>query len=518
MSIFRYISSILITFALLFNTTYAQTPPPPAPATVTVRMTTEGFVPSNITINKGDTVVFQNDDSQMRWPASNLHPTHTLYPEFDPKQGIAAGQSWQFTFQKAGTWKYHDHIFPQYSGTVIVNGTNDTSIDTPATDTENTSWWVKLRRGIRNFFYRLTHWGKARPVEVKNEETSDTSQYNLPVAENSEEIFSNDQVLGSYLKKYGAKQTITSLRLLEPKFGSCHQPAHKAGRMGLALFGDKVFIEYSAECQSGYYHGALEEYLKQNGSGNLNESLANVCKGGTNDFFEHQCFHGIGHGLMAWANYELPEALQACDGLPRRKDSCWTGVFMENLVAKPAEGRSVSNEPVGATDVHYTKYLNSDPQYPCNSVGDVYKSSCYFLQTSRMLQIYGADFKKVAEACSDAPQVYQASCFGSMGRDVGGSYPKDMQREITECRYVTDNGHRIECLNGAVQNSFWDPSGQNLALEFCRLLADDTEKSSCYTTIFSRAPEVISSKDDLERFCSKAESQYQSKCRQQYSI
>lgn len=89
---------------------------------VTVTMGASGFSPKQIRIGKGTTVTFQNTDSAPHWPASAPHPAHTNYPEFDPKQAVAAGASWSFTFNKPGVWSYHDHLnFPSYGfGTVTV--------------------------------------------------------------------------------------------------------------------------------------------------------------------------------------------------------------------------------------------------------------------------------------------------------------------------------------------------------------------------------------------------------------
>ncbi len=105
------------------GTQTSTTPTPtatPAAKTVTINMTSSGFSPATITINKGDTVTFVNQDTKSRWPASAPHPTHTDYPEFDAKMGIVAGGSWSFTFTKTGTWKFHDHLNPSQFGSVTV--------------------------------------------------------------------------------------------------------------------------------------------------------------------------------------------------------------------------------------------------------------------------------------------------------------------------------------------------------------------------------------------------------------
>lgn len=95
--------------------------PPPAPPAVTeITITASGFTPSTVSIKKGDTVKFTNFDSIAHWPASAPHPSHTNYPEFDSRPGIAAGSSWSFKFLKIGTWSFHDHLNPGLHGTVIV--------------------------------------------------------------------------------------------------------------------------------------------------------------------------------------------------------------------------------------------------------------------------------------------------------------------------------------------------------------------------------------------------------------
>ncbi len=93
----------------------------PAPAgSIVISMRQDDYDPSEITIRKGQTVVFVNKSSDWRWPASNLHPTHDIYPEFDPKEPVAPEGSWTFRFDKAGVWRMHDHLAPYITGTVTV--------------------------------------------------------------------------------------------------------------------------------------------------------------------------------------------------------------------------------------------------------------------------------------------------------------------------------------------------------------------------------------------------------------
>jgi len=96
--------------------------------------TDTGYSPSSLTVKLGETVVFKNNSSRSMWTASAMHPTHTAYDgtslaqhcpntagtAFDECTSATPGSSWSFTFAKAGTWHYHNHVSPSDYGTVIV--------------------------------------------------------------------------------------------------------------------------------------------------------------------------------------------------------------------------------------------------------------------------------------------------------------------------------------------------------------------------------------------------------------
>ena len=85
-----------------------------------VKFTGTAFEPSTLTIKAGDTVTFENKSGDDFWPASNVHPTHLLYPGFDAKKPILDGGSYSFTFTKTGSWGYHNHLTPDIQGTIVV--------------------------------------------------------------------------------------------------------------------------------------------------------------------------------------------------------------------------------------------------------------------------------------------------------------------------------------------------------------------------------------------------------------
>lgn len=111
----------------------------PTPATSTPQVPTSaavtygqaGFAPAEVTIKKGGTVTWQNQSGGTMWVASAQHPTHMGYSgtslaqhcddtadtSFDQCKNAA---SYSFTFDKTGTWPYHNHSNASHFGRVIV--------------------------------------------------------------------------------------------------------------------------------------------------------------------------------------------------------------------------------------------------------------------------------------------------------------------------------------------------------------------------------------------------------------
>ncbi len=85
-----------------------------------ITMGEDSYEPQNVRIKVGSKVTFVNAAGTPRWPASDLHPSHLIYSEFDPKTQIANGAKWEFVFSQEGEWGYHDHLAPYITGTIDV--------------------------------------------------------------------------------------------------------------------------------------------------------------------------------------------------------------------------------------------------------------------------------------------------------------------------------------------------------------------------------------------------------------
>ncbi|MEK6809894.1 MAG: cupredoxin domain-containing protein [Nanoarchaeota archaeon] len=99
---------------------------------LTIKITADGFEPKTLTVKTGTTVTFVNEDSDKHWPASAMHPTHAVYPGsniekcgteekiFDACKSLEQGESFSFTFNEKGSWRYHDHLSISSTGTIVV--------------------------------------------------------------------------------------------------------------------------------------------------------------------------------------------------------------------------------------------------------------------------------------------------------------------------------------------------------------------------------------------------------------
>lgn len=93
---------------------------------VTVTYSDTGFSPQSITVTKGTTVNFINKSQIPLWVATDPHPEHTDYPEFESVKANDGklpemGQDFSFVFKETGTWKYHSHTASSDIGTEEVH-------------------------------------------------------------------------------------------------------------------------------------------------------------------------------------------------------------------------------------------------------------------------------------------------------------------------------------------------------------------------------------------------------------
>jgi plastocyanin len=120
--------ALVFGLVILFSRNDTRTTPvlpeeaqPEGPVVATIRMNINDYQPNELSIKVGEAIQFVNASDKQLWPASNIHPTHDIYPEFDPQRALQPGESWTFTFRRSGLWRMHDHLLPYLKGVITVN-------------------------------------------------------------------------------------------------------------------------------------------------------------------------------------------------------------------------------------------------------------------------------------------------------------------------------------------------------------------------------------------------------------
>ncbi len=100
-------------------TTMQATPTPAQQSQNTVTLTTNGFSPTSLTIKAGQTVTWVNKSGSDAAIDSNPHPVHTSYHPLN-LGSFPDGGTLSLTFDKPGTYSYHNHLNPSEQGTIVV--------------------------------------------------------------------------------------------------------------------------------------------------------------------------------------------------------------------------------------------------------------------------------------------------------------------------------------------------------------------------------------------------------------
>lgn len=113
---------IVFGFMLIKNLNHNEPTPPVVtpPKTASVNITEDGFAPSTIKVNIGTVVIWHNLDHKPHRIAANPYGTHSTLPSLDSMSKIPPNGTYRYTFDKAGTYGYHDELNPKINGTVIV--------------------------------------------------------------------------------------------------------------------------------------------------------------------------------------------------------------------------------------------------------------------------------------------------------------------------------------------------------------------------------------------------------------
>lgn len=443
------------------------------PQTYVVEITEEGFVPSRLTIMKGDTVTFTNRRATPSQPASDPHPTHETYTGFDPKTGISPGTSWSFQFDEAGDWRYHDHLDVSARGEFVVLG-----------------------RAARDIVEAGTCDG---------------------------ECF--DRLVRATVEKDG---TDAAFRLFQDTFEkgelprTCHWTAHQIGEASYELFKEgKDFPVSNATtfCGYGFYHGFLEGLLRDNPDPKYALSFCAKIEEKLGTMGLWNCYHGIGHGFTENPpppetegdfNAMIKPGIEMCEFLFgtdfRNLNLCLTGVYTvpAGFAGKDEYGLSITKDTI-------FKYCEGQPYR--------YLKACYGEFAPKLDVLLEWDVRNLTPVVGAIPDEKLKRLITwvvpsvMLARDVQSS---DFSRYIDGCREAFSGTLRNICWGGTILGFFIHgrPEKQyEIVATFCNSGSwkTDAERRFCWGEGF-RQMRTNYTREKVASLCQIAPAEFQPLC------
>lgn len=518
-----------------------------------IQMTADGFEPDRLEIIAGDSVIFENVDQADHWPASNVHPTHELYADFDAKRPILPGESWSMTFFRPGIWGFHDHLNPQYTGQITVlpdthpvdGGESSSSAPAQAELTGLARIWAAIKRYVsavidaaRQLVVEVYNPSVAGAPVVTQTSSASTQQldtsFRPPPAAQFDQVYRDLQptcpeddftcwvaFFRQQTVSFGpqiAADLVSQMKedgIVSPVVDE-HQLAHQIGRQTAESFGvnDQAFLlcpmsALNGGCQHGFFEFVLG---RANSSSEAADLICQQLSEGypAKDYF--YCYHGVGHGVMMAAAYDLDRALSVCDEFEVlvARDGCWQGVFMENVNAGMG---GFAREGVFSQD---------DPLAPCSELEAQYKHECYVNHAGWLMDYFDGEVEAASAACTQAVDGFAPSCLESIGLmvtnpvwqstlygDLEGTQFELVAWELCT-RFPPDRIH--SCVIGGIDNIHnFDVFEIDRATAFCNTV-DRQYQELCYQrmgfNLFNQMTEI----EDVIAACESVDPEFRQPC------
>ena len=148
----------------------------------------------------------------------------------------------------------------------------------------------------------------------------------------------------------------------------------------------------------GCYHGFIARALLEDPNNTIRQ-LERICdKYIDNPLKYDACFHGMGHGIVAYEGYNFDDMLQVldrCDLLSKEmpRQFCYSGVFMErNLNIMHA---------ITENNVLIRKFDADKAHEPCSKLPSKFQFTCYWQQVVWWSRILDNDFEKMHVLCME---------------------------------------------------------------------------------------------------------------------
>ena len=285
-------------------------------------------------------------------------------------------------------------------------------------------------------------------------------------------------------------------------------------------------------------HSIVIGLFYEEGEAALNK-IAETCRNAPGGFGAYtMCFHGLGHGILAYTGYDLEKAIDLCEktGTPQYYDEearqCISGSVME--IINGVHDRSLWEQQ------HAKYFKEEDPLYPCSSdfMPDEARPLCYTYLTPHLFNVAGADagfptpddFKQAFLYCDKLPIAdfrNRDACYGgfgkeftvlALGRDIRTSTieqitDEQLNRVYEWCLLANTKEGTAACVVHATNSLYWGgENDRSMAIAFCNVIDDPYYQGSCFINLIKIVSYYIQEQDYKKEFCEELPSAYRETC------
>ncbi|TSC66512.1 MAG: Uncharacterized protein CEO21_164 [Microgenomates group bacterium Gr01-1014_80] len=345
------------------------------------------------------------------------------------------------------------------------------------------------------------------------------------------------------LKKYftslanqkGAKAAYEVLKKANlPPNTDLHLLGHVVGNVLYKQLGSDGIKICTEDFRNACSHSIVVGLFTDKGEEALNE-IKKACQkapGGTGAYT--MCFHGLGHGILAYTSYDLPKAIGICQKTDGQAEiaQCISGTIMEII--------SGGDHDKALWGKKRQEYLFADnPFYPCSAdfMPELGKPLCYNYLTPYLWEAVGgsvnnpteSDFSKSFAQCLKIPpkdEQYKGSCFGGFGKEFTAlAQDKDIRKidQMSDeqflkvynwCSLAKEEEWVDACILQALSSIFWGgENDRSASIRFCKVITNPKAQKNCFVDLIGQVLFYVKDVNYRQSFCQELPDEFNLECK-----
>jgi len=271
------------------------------------------------------------------------------------------------------------------------------------------------------------------------------------------------------------------------------------------------------------------------------DTISKVCQnapGGKGAYT--MCFHGLGHGVLAYTGYEIEKAVPLCKktGTIARNNreyiECVGGMTMEMI--------SGVHDPSLRVKQSSKYFKDDDPLSPCNTavIPTGAKDICYVYLTPHLFESAGADlgrpvekdFQKAFSYCDSLTEKSERhACFNGFGkefvvlvknrdiRDIANMTDGQLKQVYSWCMLSYAADGQQSCIESAVNSLYWGGENDRTAsIKFCEAIPNTENQGFCMTSLMNAVSYYVDDRNYRASFCNELPKGFMNDCQKTLRI